>query len=112
MKKNLKHLKFSPQYRVSGPVSYGAPEHHFGNNYWINVPIGTSEERIKIILENEVKIKKHEEVVIGNRSFNITEITFYFYNELSSFTKKEKVAGQDLADLIFEWNPSTGLVKQ
>ncbi len=112
MKKNPKHLKFSPPYRVSGPVSYGAPGINLGNNYWINVPIGTSEERIKIILENIVKIKKHEEVVIDNQSFNITEITFYVYNELSSFTKKEKVAGQDLEDLIFEWNPSKGLVKQ
>ncbi len=111
MKKDPKHLKFSQQYRVSGPESYGAPEINLGNNYWINVPIGTSEERIKIILENEVKIKKHEKVVIGNQSFNITEITFYVFNKLSTFTKKEKVARQDLPDLMFEWNPSTGLVK-
>ena len=99
-----------PEYRVTGPEAYGAPGIKVGNKYWINVPLETSEDVIRRIVKKEIQSRKSEKVLLGDRLFTPTEITFFVYNKLSDFTKKEKIAGKDMADFVYEWSPSKGLV--
>ncbi len=96
-------------YRITDPEAYGLPGIKLGNKYWINVPLGISEDSIKIIVGEQIQNRKDEKVLIGGRSFESTELTFFIYNKLSEFTGKEKKPGEDLADFVYEWNPSEGL---
>jgi len=98
------------EYRVTGPVAYGAPGIKLGNRYWINVPVGTSEDVIRRIVKKEIQNRKGEKMLLGCQLFPATEITFYVYNKLSELTKKEKVPGEEVADFAYEWSPSKGLV--
>ena len=101
-----------PEYRVTGPEAYGAPGINAGNKYWINVPVGTSVDDIRRILEKEVQRRTREKVLMSGKSFTANEITFFVYTKLSDFTKKEKVAGEDIADLVYEWSRSEGLKRK
>ena len=107
-----KETETLPEYRVTGPQAYGSPGINVGNKYWINVPLGTSEDVIRKIVEREAQSRKREKALLSGRSFAAKEITFFVYNKLSDFTKKEKVAGEDMADIIYEWNPSEGLKRK
>lgn len=103
-----------PEYKTTGPVGYGTAGEP-GNKYWINVPVDTPEAIVSKVVEKELQKRKGEKVQIGTgdrkQAFNPAEITFFVYNKINPFTKQEGEPGKDIADLIYEWTPSKGLVK-